>query len=328
VSSHLIPHDEKDINLSIKKAKDSKKSRAYAWAAFMWQRHPDEMKKLLKYGTPSDELIFLADQKFEYTVRGKRKFRSFPESLHKSTGQKLLFNAVAHVAEFKKEIPVLAYITYREIAAQVKLRRNDATTNMHMVAEAVFYRAAVEFKSEVLFSFDSINAWITAKYNKTLGYHTIRKALELLEAKFYIHVREWGVKGNRRRCTKIGLNFTKDTCASFLLDSDKWIFEGFAAFKAVESRETTARQNVLEVHIQNYLNRDQDSSKGPVWAPVPKLFPKADAKITEQVEEIIDGVWTDDYLDRLLGELVPAVCENEPNYRQDRARLPGYSTSD
>lgn len=284
----------------------------------MWQRHPEEMKKLLKYGTPSDELIFLADQKFEYRVDGKLKFRSFPESLHKSAGQKLLFNAVKNVDEYKKAIPVLAYVTYREVVAQVKLRRADATQNVHMVAEAIFYRAAVEFKPEILFSFDSINEWINTKYGKILGYQTIRKALELLEEKFHISVREWGVRGNRRRCTKIALHFTRETCASFLLDSDSWIFEGFDAFKAVEARESTARQDVLEHHIQRYLAKLEDDSAPAVWGPVPRLFPVVDdrmvdteiAEISAQFSEKV--ITYETYVDRLLGGLVPTLQEAVP----------------
>lgn len=275
------------------------------------------MKKLLKYGTPSDELIRLADKKFEYTVRGKKKFRSFPESLHKSSGQKLLFKAATAVDSFKKEIPVLAYVTYREIAAQVQLRRADATANLHMVAEAIFYRAAVEFKPEILFSFDSINAWIQSKYGKVLGYHTIRKAIELLQSKFYLQVVEWGVKGNRRRCTKMSLNFTKATCASFLLDSDQWIFEGFAAFKSVESREITARQDVLEIHIQRYLAKLEDGNATPVWSDVPRLFPKADdriAVVSAASDDVVvmeeDTLTDEDYFNRLLGGMVPTLQAN------------------
>lgn len=303
---------ERFSTLATKRAKDSKKSRAYAWAAFMWQRYPEEMKKLLKYGTPSDELISLSDQKFEYTVRGKKKFRSFPESLHKSAGQKLLFNAVKNVDEFKKSIPVLAFVTYREIVAQVKLRRSDATANLHMVAEAVFYRAAVEFKNEVLFSFDSINAWINAKYGKTLGYQTIRKALELLESKFYINVREWGVRGNRRRCTKIALSFTKETCSSFLLDSDDWIFSGFAAFKAVEARESSAREEVLDIRIQRYLDKLEEESTLPAWPDFPKLFSFARMEADDTTQDIVgisEEVDYETYIDRLLGGMVPAVQE-------------------
>lgn len=306
--------------MATRKAKDSKKSRAYAWAAFIWQRYPEEMKKLLKYGTPSDELIQLADKKFEYTVRGLKKFRSFPESLHKSSGQKLLFNAVKNVDAFKKEIPVLAYVTYREIAAQVRLRRADATENFLMVAEAVFYRAAVEFKNEVLFSFDSINEWINTKHGKTLGYHTIRKALELLEAKFYVRVVEWGVKGNRRRCTKIALSFTKSTCASFLLDSDEWIMDGFAAFKAVESRESKTRQDVLEANIHKYLNKLEEDSSAPAWPPVRRLFAATSAKIVDVAETAAqENVKVLEYEvdnNRFLGRLVPTLQEVVPSARQ------------
>lgn len=280
----------------------------------MWQRHPEEMKKLLKYGTPSDELIKLADKKFEYTVRGKKKFRSFPDSLYKSSGQKLLFSTVLAFESFKKDIPVLAYVTYKEIAAQIRLRRADATANLHMVAEAIFYRAAVEFKSQVLFSFDSINAWISEKYNKTLGYQTIRKAIEFLESKFYLEVVEWGVRGNRRHCTKLSLSFTKETCASFLMDSDEWIFQGYAAFKAVQAREISARQDVLEVHIQRYLARIEKEESAPVWESVPRLFPKADDRISvvtpTGVTSTEKDILNETYINRFLGGLVPSLQEN------------------
>lgn len=270
----------------------------------MTTQHPEEMKKLLKYGTPSDELIKLSNQRIELSVKGKKaRFITFPESLNKAAGQRLLFNAVKRFAAYKITIPELAFNTFSNIVEQVHLRRADATTNVHMVAEALCFRAAVEFKAEILFSFDSINAWISEKYGKTLGYQTIRKALELLEEKLHITVREWGVRGNRRRCTKIHINFDYAMSVNLLPATDNWIFDGYAAYKAVESRESFARQDVLEVHIQRYLAKVADENAAAVWEPVPSLFNVAGK---ESLYEEFD-------VDRFLGELVSTVQEAEPD---------------
>lgn len=307
--------------MTTKKAKDVKKSKAYAWAAYMWQRHPDEMKKLLKYGTPSDDLISLAEKKFEYTVRGKTKFWSFPESLHKSAGQKLLFNAVKNVKLFIQSIPELAFASYQELVSQLKLRRADTTENILLVAEAVLYRAATEFKAEVLFSFDSINAWIKAKSGKTLGYVTIRKALELLESKFYLTVREWGTRGNRRKATKIYVHLDpKLVTPEIAAACDEWITSHAYCMNDVYARESVARQDVLEANIHNYADSllSEETSilnDGPVWAPVRRLCGTSDDTIeqaeTSSAPMTLEELLHEIQINRHLGELVQSVHSND-----------------
>jgi hypothetical protein len=311
--------------LTTKKAKDAKKSKAYAWAAYMWQRHPDEMKKLLKYGTPSDDLIKLAESKFEYTVRGKTKFWSFPESLHKSAGQKLLFNAVKNVKLFVQSIPVLAFASYQELTSQLKLRRADTTENALLVAEAILYRAATEFKAEVLFSFDSINTWIKAKTGKTLGYVTIRKALELLESKFYLTVREWGTRGNRRKATKIYVHLDpKLATPEIAAGCDEWIISHANCMNAVYARESIARQDVLEANIHNYADSliSEDPSildDGPAWAPVRRLFTTSDDTMehagTSSAPMTLEELLHEIQIDRHLGELVQPLYSNGSSIR-------------
>jgi hypothetical protein len=287
----------------------------------MWQRHPDEMKKLLKHGTPSDELIILADKKFEYTVRGKTKFWSFPESLHKSAGQKLLFNAVKNVRLFTESIPLLAFATYSELVSTLKLRRADTTENTLLVAEAIMHRVAVEFKAEVLFSFDSINAWIKAKSGKTLNFLTIRKAIELLESKFYLTVREWGVKGNRRKATKIAVHLdSKLATSEIVMPADEWIISHVHCMNNVYSRESDTRQAVLEVHIHRYAAGLPIHEDGPAWAPLRRLFGDEDATMvlaeTSSAPMTFEEMYDEVHSNRFLGELVQPLREDDSVSRE------------
>jgi hypothetical protein len=299
--------DEKDY--PVPRRKMDIKSKAYTWVAFMMTHEPVEIAKLLKYGTPSEELIRLSNSRTEITVDvNDKRWMTFPVSLNKSAGQKLIFKAAQDVYAFKKLIPLGAYLALQEVKDLVKTRRKDTQDNIHLVAEAIMHRCASEFKSEVLFSFDSINAWIKAKTGKTLGYITIRKAIELLEEKFFLKVREWGVKGNRRRCTKIYVNFDSAmwTALEHLPACDKWILENSASMQEVYVRENTTRLDVLEANIHKYADRILlgETSKA-------RLFPASDDKLSVDTLEIVnieeEVLWDDAYIDRLLGSLVPSM---------------------
>lgn len=309
------------------------KSKAYTWVAYMMTHQPEAMQHLLKYGTPSDELINLSNRKVQITVdKGDTRWMSFPISLNKSAGQKLLFKAAKDINTFKKLIPLGAYLTLRDIQESVTARRKDAQENVHLVAEAIMHRVASEFKSEVLFSFDSINAWIKAKCGKTLGYLTIRKAIELLESKFYLKVREWGERGNRRKATKIYVILDSRLWKSDELISacDEWIMVNAHCMNDVYSRESIARQDVLEAHIHKYAASilDEDETiiqEGPAWAPLRRLFGAVDGTMAV-VEDVSTPMTVEDFLheiqtNRLLGELVPTLHSNEPISQKSSTRI-------
>jgi len=180
------------------------KPSAYAWVAYMVTHQPEEMARVRKYGTPSDELIKIAEQPVAMTTSdGKFKLVTFPFSLNTGKGQKLLNETLSQVDLYLKTIPIQAFDLFNEIKTTLRVRRADTKSNVLMVAEALLHRAASEFKHEVLFAFDSINTWISAVYKKELGYLTIRKVLEILVEQGFIKVNEWGKRGNRSKCTKI-----------------------------------------------------------------------------------------------------------------------------
>ncbi len=307
------------------------KEKAYAWVAYMMTHRPEEIHRLLKYGTPSDELIKLSQRRvFMHVAKNEIRGITFPVSLSKSAGQKLLYKAAQDIQAFKKAIPVGMYYTFLEAKAIIKCRRADATANVLMVAEAVFSRGAAEFKPEILFSFDSINAWIKTKYGKTLGYQTIRKALELLEEKSFISVREWGQKNVRHKATKIYVNLDSSWRKMEFCDADEWITSNYAAMNAVYLRESSARQDVCAAQIHKYAEEliEQENSSDPVWEPAGRLFPAADDKILTKAQVVPveeEGLWDDAYIDRLLGRLVPAVQENGSSYRESSGSVRQYS---
>lgn len=299
------------------------KSKAYTWVAYMITHQPEEMQNLLKYGTPSDKLIQLSNRRVEITVdKGDSRWMTFPISLNKSAGQKLLFKATKDLLAFKKLIPLGAFVALQDIQDTVKLRRKDAQENLLLVAEAILHRCATEFKAEVLFSFDSINAWIEAKVGKTLGYVTIRKAIELLEEKFFIKVREWGQKGNRRKATKIYVNFDSAMwkAGEYLADCDEWVTSAAHCMNAVYSRESTTRQDVLEVHIHRYSQKILDEAVsviagGTYWPAMPGLFRAVGASMnlaeTSSAPMTLEDLLNEIQADRYLGDLVPSVHPND-----------------
>jgi hypothetical protein len=292
------------------------KARAYAWVAYMISREPEEFYKLLKYGTPSNELIKLTQRRvFMHVDKDDIRRVTFPLSPNKAAGQKLLYQATQDIVEFNKRIPLGAYNSFLEAKQLVKARRADTTANIHMVAEAIFSRVATEFKVEVLFSFDSINAWINAKYGKTLNYITIRKALELLDSKFIITVREWGQRGVRDKATKIYVHLDSEWRNGELSDCDEWILATSSAMNAVYARESTARQDVLAARFQHYLEnyadkpevaREWPQSKVASSTPQDDIIAPEAEKVSvavvarKQEHEEID-------IDRLLGGVVQPV---------------------
>lgn len=293
------------------------KSRAYSWVAYMVTHESDEIKRVLKYGTPSDRLIELAAMPIEMKLaNGTTKKVFFPESLNKRAGQNLLFQTAKRVTHYIRTVPLQAYSLYEDIKLNLKHRRQDTLSNYLMVAEAVCHRSASEYKHEVLFAFDSILAWIKAAYNKDLGYLTIRKALESLELAGFVKVHEWGVRGDRKKCTKIQITpDPRETILTYTSKVDDWLMSVDHAMFAVYTRENVARLDVLEERIHHYADQMalKDESR---HAQGYRLFPVSDDTLTETEVLEEDGVWTDEYIDRLLGRLVPAVQENDSCSRE------------
>jgi hypothetical protein len=339
VPLHLISCHRKIDQLPLSKTLE--RSRASAWVSHMLSHKPEEIYRVLRYGTPSDELIKLSQRKIfmhvdKDDIRGVR----FPESLNKSKGQKLLYKTAQDVIEFKKRIPLGMFYAYNEAKFMIKHRRQDTTQNILMVAEAIFSRAAAEFKVEVLFSFDSINAWITEKYGKILGYQTIRKALEYLEEKAFITVREWGQKNVRYKATKIYVNLDSTWRRGEISEADEWILYNSAAMNAVYSRESTARQDVLAANFQKFL-AEQEETKRKIDAEEPihvihrrrTLAMNATIGAVKTEEKVyfngieMQEVWDDEFIDRLLGSLVQPVQEDVSNYRQSSPAIRGLAAS-
>ena len=319
--------------------KKSNKPLAYAWVAYMFTHQPDEIKRVLRYKTPSDSLIKLAEQPIGMTLSdGKFKVFEFPVSLNKAAGQKLLYEAVVRIDTYLKTIPIQAYDVLQNVTQNVTHRRKDTQSNIHMVAEAILHRAACEFKHEILFAFDSINVWINAVYGKELGYLTIRKCLELLVEAKIIKVNEWGKRGNRSKCTKIEFlptETSKGQILTYTSNIDDWLLYNDHAMGKVYARESATRQDVLVERIYHYADELADQSiDGPVWPELRSLFGPADGTMTvadevsaQSSEKVMIDVRDNNqarqelYLDRRMGALVPTLQEDDPNYRESRGKV-------
>jgi hypothetical protein len=287
------------------------KAKIFAWTAYMLTHQPEEMKRVLRYGTPSENLITISEQPvLMTTVDGKTKLITFPESLNTRKGQRLLFEAAQRVTEYIRTVPVQAHTLYEEIKTTLRHRRKDTLSNYLMVAEAVCHRAASEFKHEVLFAFDSIIEWVKSVYQKDLGYLTVRRALEALQDAGFFKVREWGMRGNRSKCTKIEIMTSRrNYILTYTSKVDDWMMYLDHAMMKVYARESTTRQDVLEQRIHHFADQViQDDSR---YAEGYRLFASTDAKLVEEVTEVAveinEGLWDDVYIDRLLGRLVPTV---------------------
>jgi hypothetical protein len=319
--------DREGIDAVTKSKKRQKvdKSKAYTWVAYMFTHEPAEIQRVLKYGTPSDRLIKLAENPIAVTTTGKLRLLHFPESLNKSSGQKLLFNAAQRISTYIKTTPIQAYDVLQDVLQNVTHRRSDTQRNIHMVAEAVCHRSASEFKHEILFAFDSIITWIKAVHGKELGYLTVRRCLEALEASGHIKVKEWGVRGNRSKATKIEiLPLPQEYILTYTSKVDDWLLFLDHAMTKVYQRESITRQNVLEERIHHFA--DELAAESPAWQPLAGLFGDSDDKIdvealvpSSEIEE--KEIWNDIYIDRLLGRLVPTLQENGSPDRQGRARV-------
>jgi hypothetical protein len=296
------------------------KSRAYTWVAYMFTHEPAEIQRVLKHGTPSDRLIKLAEHPVAVTTQGHFRLIYFPESLNKSTGQRLLFNAAKRISTYIKTTPNQAYDVLQDVLQNVTHRRSDTQRNIHMVAEAVCHRSASEFKHEILFAFDSIITWVKAAYGKELGYLTVRRCLEALEASGHIKVKEWGVRGNRSKATKIEiLPPAQEYILTYTSKVDDWMLFLDHAMTKVYQRESITRQNVLEERIHHFA--DELASESPAWQPLARLFGSSDDNI--DVEAIVPSfeleekeIWNDIYIDRLLGRLVQPLQEDGSTDRQ------------
>lgn len=289
------------------------KPSAYAWVAYMVTHQPEEMARVRKYGTPSDELIKIAEQPVAMTTSsGKFKLIFFPESLNKRAGQELLFKTLQQVDSYIRTIPIQAFDLLNEIKTTLRVRRADTKSNVLMVAEALLHRAASEFKHEVLFAFDSINTWISAVYKKELGYLTIRKALEILVEQGFIKVNEWGKRGNRSKCTKIEFLPLRESILTYTSNLDEWLLYNDHAMNAVYRRESTTRQDVLESRFQHYADQvAAEMMEQSRWAQGARLFPAADGKMAVVAPIGVAGtekdMFNETYIDRLLGGLVPTL---------------------
>lgn len=292
------------------------KPRAYAWVAYMFTHQPEEMKRVLKYKTPSDELIKLSEQPVGMTTSdGKFKMITFPESLNTRAGQNALYETIVKVDVYLKTIPTQAYDLLQTVKSDLRVRRADTLSNIHMVAEAVMHRAASEFKHEVLFAFDSINTWVKSVYSKELGYLTIRKALETLQDAGYLKVREWGKRGNRTKCTKIEIiPIPRNYILTYTSNVDDWLLYNDHAMQAVYRRESTTRQDVLESRFHHFADQmAAEMMAESRWAQGARLFPSADdrmavAEVTPIGVEIEEGLY-ETHIDRYLGRMVPAMQE-------------------
>ncbi len=300
---------------------------AFAWVAYMFTHEPDEMKRVLKLGTPSDRLILLAQTPRLITVQGKLRKITFPESLNKASGQKSLYKIAKHVAQYLQTIPLQAYSLLQHIKTNLKVRRADTLSNYLIVAEAVCHRAASEIKPEILFAFDSINTWIQAVYKKELGYHTIRKALQALQDAGFIKVNEWGIRGVRTKATRIELLVPKDIILTYTSNLDDWYLSTDHGMMKVYQRESTTRQDVLEAQIHHYADRlaaEVAESKNSHYARGIRLFSSSDDMILTDAQVVPleeQEIWDDAYIDRLLGRLVPTVQENGTCNRESSGRI-------
>jgi hypothetical protein len=290
------------------------KTLVYSWAAYMWSHHPDEMKKFLSRGTPSNELIKLSETPVGMTLsNGKFKVFIFPQSLNSRAGQNSLYNALVAVKKYVYTIPTQAFGLLTHVKATLRSRRADAKANTVMVAEAILHRAASEYKHEVLFAFDSINVWINAVYQKELGYLTIRKSLEVLIEQGFIKVNEWGKRGNRSKCTKIEF-LPQEHILTSTSDLDEWLLYRDHAMNAVYRRESVTRLDVLEENFHHFIDMMEEDEAAEIRATTrlkagTRLFPAADDRMAvEQVsseKEVKHEVNTN----RFLGRVVPAMQE-------------------
>ena len=289
------------------------KPSAYAWVAYMITHQPEEMQFLRKRGTPSETLIKLSEQPVAMTTSDdKYKLVTFPESLNTSKGQKLIFECLAHIDLHLKCIPMKAFDLFQHVKTTVRNRRSDTERNIHMVAEAIIHRAASEFKLEVLFAFDSINAWIKNIYGKELGYNTIRKAIEILAEAKILKVNEWGVRGNRSRATKIELiPVMRKSILTYTSELDDWLMFRDSGMIAVYARESATRQNVLEKAIQHYTDMLAKDNEVTSWADL--FFDSGELLVADgKMIEVTIVKEKDDHFNRLLGQLVPAMQETNP----------------
>lgn len=292
--------------------KKSNKPMAYAWVAYMITHQPEEMARVRRFGTPSDELIKLAEAPVGMTLSdGKYKMITFPKSLNTRAGQKQLHETLIKVDLYLKTIPTQAYDLLAEIKATVRVRRADTLSNIFMVAEAVLHRVACEFKHEVLFAFDSINTWVKSVYGKELGYLTIRKALEILVEAGFIKVNEWGKRGNRSKCTKIEMiPLSRNYILTYTSKVDDWLLFNDHAMTAVYRRESTTRQDVLESRFHHFADQMLQDS---FYAQGARLFPAKDGIMSVADEDFIDAVEKELInveIDRYLGTLVQPLQEN------------------
>jgi hypothetical protein len=310
------------------------KADAFAWVAYMFTHESAEIKHVLKYGTPSERFIKIAEQPVGMTLAdGKFKLITFPESLNKSAGQKLLFNAVQRIDLYLKTIPQQAYDLLQQVKTTVRHRRADTQSNIYMVAEAICHRAASEFKHEVLFAFDSINVWMNAVYHKELSHLTIRKALELLQEKGFIRVNEWGKRGARSRCTKIEIiPAPEGYIFTYTSNVDDWLLFNDHAMMAVYRRESVTRQDVLASKFQHFI--EKQSAEQAVSQKVNEFYAKGTRLFGRDDDTISGDVTTTEeedhefeiYFDRLLGSMVQSVCEDGTGSREVDKRV-GYNTS-
>jgi hypothetical protein len=302
-------------------SKKPDKAKIFAWTAYMLTHQPEEMKRVLRYGTPSDTLIKISEQPVLMTTSdGKTKLITFPESLNTRAGQNLLFDAAQRVTEYVRTVPVQAHTLYEEIKATLSHRRKDTLSNYLMVAEAVCHRAASEFKHEVLFAFDSIIEWVKSVYRKDLGYLTVRRALEALQEAGFFKVREWGKRGNRSKCTKVEIMTSRrNYILTYTSKVDDWMMNLDHAMMKVYARESTTRQDVLESRFHHYADQlAAEMLEESKFAQGARLHFGSGDKLVEQateesVVEINEGLWDDVYIDRLLGRMVQPMQEAVPN---------------
>jgi hypothetical protein len=129
------------------------KSHAFQWVTWLRSEHRREFDRPLRHGTPSDWLV--EEAKFAKLLTNRHNgnvvWVTFPLSLSRRSGQRLLYDTARAVDGYVRSIPVLAWRTLAEVRVLASARRTaEARRNAELAAEAVLHRAAVEFTHSAL----------------------------------------------------------------------------------------------------------------------------------------------------------------------------------
>ncbi|GAA3194048.1 hypothetical protein ACFO1B_03785 [Dactylosporangium siamense] len=195
------------------------KSQGYRWVTWLRSHHRSEFARILRYGTPSDELVALAE--FPVLLRSahesEMEWVEFPLSLSRRSGQALLFETAKQVDSYMKSIPMFSWTTVSSCREISSTRRTwEMRRSAELVAEAILYRAAVEFVNTVLCAYSTIQTWISKAHGVELSLLGIGNALrwwsEVEGSPF--SVLEWGQRGGFGQPTRIRIRFGTEVGAT------------------------------------------------------------------------------------------------------------------